>query len=128
MVRAMFPGTFDPIHYGHIDIAERACKLFDELVVAVYDKPLKSLVFSPEERMEFMAKTLLSRPLGQAELARFIQSKERFASHYQAHPEDAKSVLTNGEAAADPALDPVEIAIWAMVANQFLNLDETLTK
>ena len=82
----------------------------------------------PEERMEFMAKTLLSRPLGQAELARFIQSKERFASHYQAHPEDAKSVLTNGEAAADPALDPVEIAIWAMVANQFLNLDETLTK
>ena len=43
MVRALFPGTFDPIHYGHIDIAERAARLFDEVVMAVYDKPLKSL-------------------------------------------------------------------------------------
>lgn len=54
MVRAMFPGTFDPIHYGHIDIATRATKLFDELVIAVYDKPLKSLLFSPEERIELV--------------------------------------------------------------------------
>jgi pantetheine-phosphate adenylyltransferase len=54
MVRALFPGTFDPIHYGHIDIAERATRLFDEVVMAVYDKPLKSLMFSPEERMELV--------------------------------------------------------------------------
>ena len=51
MVRALFPGTFDPIHYGHVDIAERASRLFDEVVMAVYDKPLKSLTFSPEERI-----------------------------------------------------------------------------
>jgi pantetheine-phosphate adenylyltransferase len=47
----MFPGSFDPIHFGHIDIAVRASRLFDELVIAVYDKPLKSLLFSPEERI-----------------------------------------------------------------------------
>lgn len=52
MVRALFPGTFDPIHNGHIDIALRAGRVFDEVVVAVYDKPLKTLLFSPDERLE----------------------------------------------------------------------------
>jgi len=51
MVRAIFPGTFDPIHYGHIDIAKRATEIFDELIVAVYDRPLKKLLFSPEVRI-----------------------------------------------------------------------------
>ncbi len=54
MVRAVFPGTFDPIHYGHVDIARRAARLFDEVVVAVYDRPLKNLLFSPEERLSFV--------------------------------------------------------------------------
>jgi pantetheine-phosphate adenylyltransferase len=52
---AVFPGTFDPIHYGHINISYRAAKLFPEVIVAIYDKPLKNLLFTPEERI-FMAK------------------------------------------------------------------------
>jgi pantetheine-phosphate adenylyltransferase len=51
MVRAVYPGSFDPIHFGHIDIAQRAACLFDELVVAVYDRPVKNLLFSAEERI-----------------------------------------------------------------------------
>lgn len=62
MVRALFPGTFDPIHHGHIDIAERAARLFDEVVMAVYDKPLKSLLFSPEERMELVQEAFNGNP------------------------------------------------------------------
>jgi pantetheine-phosphate adenylyltransferase len=62
MVRALFPGTFDPIHYGHMDIALRATRLFDEVVVAVYDKPLKSLMFDPDERMSLVREALKDIP------------------------------------------------------------------
>lgn len=62
MVRAMFPGTFDPIHYGHVDIARRATKLFDEVYIAVYDKPLKSLLFSPEERIALVTEAFADEP------------------------------------------------------------------
>lgn len=62
MVRALFPGTFDPIHYGHMDIAVRAVRLFDEVIMAVYDRPLKSLMFGPEERMALVAEAFKSQP------------------------------------------------------------------
>jgi len=60
-VKAIFPGTFDPIHYGHVDIAIRAARLFDEVVVAVYDLPMKSLVFSPEERISLAEQAFAGR-------------------------------------------------------------------
>ena len=48
---AVYPGSFDPIHYGHMDIAQRASVLFDQVVVAVYNHPNKPLLFSAEERV-----------------------------------------------------------------------------
>jgi len=62
MIRALFPATFDPIHNGHIDIANRSTKLFDEVVVAVYERPLKSLLFLPEERMALVQETFKAAP------------------------------------------------------------------
>ncbi len=62
MVRALFPGTFDPIHYGHMDIAARASRLFDEVILAVYDKPLKTLMFSPEERIALVKESFKDNP------------------------------------------------------------------
>ncbi len=83
---------------------------------------------SDRERLDFMGEILISRHLDDAEAGLFVKSKENFAAYYKAHPDDAAQILTNGEAPADRALDPVEIATWAMVANQFLNLDETLNQ
>jgi len=62
MVRAIFPGTFDPIHYGHMDIAVRATRLFDEVIMAVYDRPLKTLMFDPEERMALVVEAFKNQP------------------------------------------------------------------
>ena len=62
MIRAVFPGTFDPIHYGHIDIARRAARLFDEVVVAVFDKPMKNLIFSAEERIDLVRQSFKDDP------------------------------------------------------------------
>jgi pantetheine-phosphate adenylyltransferase len=58
MIRAVYPGTFDPIHNGHIDIATRASLLFDELVFAVYDTPPKKLLFDTQERVELAHQAL----------------------------------------------------------------------
>lgn len=62
MVRALFPGTFDPVHYGHIDIATRAARLFDEVIMAVYDRPLKTLLFSPDERIALVRQAFDGNP------------------------------------------------------------------
>lgn len=59
---AVFPGTFDPIHYGHIDIANRGADIFDKLIVAVYDKPLKNLLFSPEDRLALVKTVFKDHP------------------------------------------------------------------
>ena len=51
MATAIYPATFDPITNGHIDIANRAARLFDTLVVGVYDRPMKTLLFDVKERL-----------------------------------------------------------------------------
>ncbi len=62
MTRALYPGTFDPIHNGHIDIATRAAALFDELVLAVYDAPPKKLLFGTDERVALAREALAHLP------------------------------------------------------------------
>jgi len=59
---AVYPGSFDPIHFGHIDIARRAARVFDELILAVYDRPRKDLLFDVETRVALAMRALDDTP------------------------------------------------------------------
>lgn len=58
MVTALYPGTFDPVTAGHVDITNRASALFEKVVVAVYATPSKSLLFSTEERVDLFRRSV----------------------------------------------------------------------
>lgn len=61
-VRAIFPGSFDPITNGHLDVISRGMKLFDELIVAVGRSPIKDPLFTPEERVAMIAELVSDMP------------------------------------------------------------------
>jgi pantetheine-phosphate adenylyltransferase len=60
--RAIFPGSFDPITNGHLDVIKRGIKLFDELIIAVGRSPIKNPLFTPEERVEMIAELVSDMP------------------------------------------------------------------
>jgi pantetheine-phosphate adenylyltransferase len=64
---ALYPGSFDPVTNGHVDIANRAAAIFDQLIVGIFDSPPKRLLFTTEERVEMMKKALAHLPNVQVE-------------------------------------------------------------
>ena len=62
MIRVLYPGSFDPITYGHINIIEQACDLFDEIIVAVMHNPRKSGMFTPDERVKLISDLYKNNP------------------------------------------------------------------
>jgi len=62
MSLALYPASFDPITLGHVDIAERAAKLFDGVIVGVFEKPLKNLLFLPAERLNMARQAIAHIP------------------------------------------------------------------
>ena len=77
MVTALYPGSFDPVTVGHVDIASRAAIQFEKLVVAVYDTPSKNLLFTTDEREQLMKDACGHIP--NVEVVRFSGLVVRFA-------------------------------------------------
>ena len=59
---AIYPGTFDPITNGHLDIATRAARLFDKLIIGVFETPNKPILFKTAERVELIRKAIADLP------------------------------------------------------------------
>jgi len=74
---ALYPGTFDPVTLGHIDIIKRAANLFENLMVAVADNPEKTALFSVEERMELLRASL--RDVDRISITSFSNLTAKFA-------------------------------------------------
>jgi hypothetical protein len=81
-----------------------------------------------EARIDYMARRTLARTLAARETTILLRSAETFRTRFADRGEEVAALLTIGDSLADPTLPPLELAQWTMVASQFLNLDEFLTK
>jgi len=59
---AVYPGSFDPVTYAHLDIAARACQVFDRVIIGVFDRPKKNLLFTTDERMALLREAIADLP------------------------------------------------------------------
>jgi len=94
MRTAIYPGTFDPITLGHVDVVTRGLKLFDRIVVGIADNPGKGPLFDVETRVAMVCETFASEP--KVEITRFSGLLVDLAHDYQAN-----AILRGLRAASD---------------------------
>ena len=129
--RAIYPGSFDPITMGHLDIIERSAKLFDEVIVAVLLNVDKHPMFSTEERVEMIEQAM---PCGNARVATF----EGLLVHYAV--EQGAQVIVRGIRAVSDyeyelqmalmnrRLEPAVETVFLMAAEAYSYLSSRLIK
>ncbi|NLN83383.1 MAG: pantetheine-phosphate adenylyltransferase [Firmicutes bacterium] len=107
----MYPGTFDPITNGHMDIIKRACKLFDEVYVTILNHPTKVTMFNLEERLYLMECAINENP--QVKIAHYTGLSVDFCNEI-----GAKTIVRGLRAMMD-----FEYEFQIAAANQFLDDD-----
>jgi len=128
---AIYPGSFDPVHLGHIDIAHRAAAVFDRVIVAIYDRPSKSLKFSTDERVRLFQDGLqrknidvipytgltidLARKLGARAIVRGLRATSDFEYEYQ---------MTTMNRHLEPSVE----AVFLMTSLEYAYLSSSIIK
>ncbi len=98
MRRAIFPGSFDPVTNGHLDIIERGCKLFDEIIVAILVHPEKQPFFTIDERQQILSEVLSQIERGSCSVS--VDSFQGLLVHY-AVAREANAIVRGIRAISD---------------------------
>ncbi|HEX3246216.1 MAG TPA: pantetheine-phosphate adenylyltransferase [Chloroflexota bacterium] len=128
---AVYPGSFDPVHLGHIDIAHRAAAVFDRVIVAVFDRPSKSLRFTTDQRVRLFQDGLqcdniqvipytgltidLARKLGAGAIVRGLRATSDFEYEYQ---------MTTMNRHLEPSIE----AVFLMTSLEYAYLSSSIIK
>ncbi len=132
MKAALYPGTFDPITYGHLDIIERAISIFDRLLVLVVSNPNKSFLFSVEERVDMVRRTIACWDRVSVEAFDGLLVDEARSRNIHTIIRGLRAV-TDFEyefqmALTNRSLDPHFESVFLMPSNEYSYLSSTLVK
>jgi pantetheine-phosphate adenylyltransferase len=133
MKKAVYPGSFDPITFGHIDVAERALKVFDKLIILISDNPNKIGLFTTEEKTEMVKEVLkdhldrieivtshmltvqMTKNLGATHIVRGLRALTDFEYEFQ---------LTHANRVLDKSID----SVFFMTDNKYSYLSSSTVK
>jgi len=136
MRRAIFPGSFDPLTNGHLDVIKRSLPLFDEIIIAVLNNPEKNPMFSVEERVEMIGKIIPSLDHSECKLS--VRSFSGLTAEF-AKQCNAKAIIRGIRAVADyeyelrmalmnRRLEPEIETVFLMADEEFSYVSSTLMK
>src|SRR5205809_2282560 len=136
MRRAIFPGSFDPLTNGHLDIIRRSAPLFDEMVVAVLNNADKNPMFSSEERCEMIREVLPSVETDDCKM--LVESFSGLTAHF-AREKNATAIVRGIRAVSDyeyelrmafmnRRLEPTIETVFLMAGEEFSYVSSTLMK
>ena len=114
---AVYPGVFDPVHFGHLDVVQRGCRLVDKLIVAVGDNPEKSPLFSQEERVEMLKRAV--KPFPNVEVKPFTGLAVRFVRSIGGHVM-LRGIRTTSDMEYEFTMSLTNLALDAEVETVFL--------
>jgi pantetheine-phosphate adenylyltransferase len=129
---AVYPGVFDPVHFGHLDVIQRGCRVVDKLIVGVGDNPEKSPLFNQEERVDLIRRA--TKSFKNVEVKPFTGLAVRFVRSLGAHIM-LRGIRTTSDmeyeftmSIMNGLMDPDIETIFLMAHQQFSHVNSTLLR